>query len=249
MREYGVSVADKTSKDRVDVYFTPMTYVDWCTYNTSTESYDNASIRYLFKKYVRSAVLKKSEGDTVELGTVQLCALSPSVLKEIVDKMILKAGFSAIDEFVTLLNQLERNASTLPGAYDLFIYLNTSIDVYVSFLEKTMYERAAFIATLEKVTAISVKDRFDLSLEVGCDLDLITPPTSYRPKSKGKAVTSLRDKFNGTDVSEEQIEAFEESSRSLRDELRRGRSQQKRQSFDWTKDNQELETFSNDPGM
>ena len=248
MKEYGISVTDKASGSKVEVYFAPMCYADWNVYNGSVESYDTASLRYIFQKYITRAHLVSSS-EVKEVTSLELCDLAPSVVKEIMDKMLTKAGFSSTESFVSLLNNLERNASTLTGAYDLFIYLHTNYDMYVGMLDKNVFERAMLISALEKITGIEVSYRFDMSLKTGADLDLVTPPAAYRPKSKGRPTSNIRENLAGKDLSEEQLEAIDSSSRSLQEELRRGQSQGKRKFFNWNEDNQDFEHFNTEPGV
>ena len=258
MKEYGVSVTDKTTGEKIEIFFSPMSYSDWSVYSKSSDLYDKPAARYIAKRYVSLANRVSKDGIKTAIDVSSIPDLPPAVTKEIIDKMVLKAGFGDISETDSVLDALENMASTIVGAYDLFIYIHTNIETYLVMKDKNFYERLSLVASLQRLTGISVKERFSDSIRFGTDLDLVTPPSNYRPKKNGKPISPLRESADaensqqyresntsiveGTDLDSTQQEAINNAKMSLREALAQGRRNPKKY-FDWNKDNTEFSSF------
>ena len=259
MNQFGIVLSNKSSKEefKVFIYFKPMDYFDWSLFIDSPEMYEKSSIRYLADKYIVSAT--KTEGDvTTSLTSVDISSLPIPICKEFVDKLVEKSGFANTEYFDSLLERSKTISSTIVGAYDLFIYLHAGIDVYLKMLKCTVAERAQFVAVLERLTGITVKERFNIAVEAQADLDLTSPAGKYRPMKNGRAATGLRqnrepqhdfqpssEKPDASSLDSLLNHSRNELSRALQEGMMNGR----RKDFDWMHDNKELSRLDNDPGM
>jgi hypothetical protein len=260
MQEFGIKVSDSTGKQMI-LYFLPMSYLDWLKYSPTgvLHSSDPAVARYLVRNYITRAyyvsITQDGKTEHAELTTEEILDTSTGVVSKILESMFDKAGFSPDEEYVRLIEKMETSSRTITGSYDYFLFIHGGIDLYLRAIEMDAVTRAQIIMLMEKATGVSVKKRFDDSIEYKVPLDLQSDNSKY----EGRMRTDMRrgiihkEKRKGTipdgtqevaeSVPPDTKEMIERSRAALETELSAARSGGKKRAFDWSRDEAAITGF------
>lgn len=259
MKEFGLEV--KIKDKIIQVYFLPMSYLDWIKYSRDdgTIDPDPPVVRYILYTYVTRAYIVENT-TTTDLEVSDLLLMGTAITNSVLRSLSEKSLFSDNEKYANILVKLEERTRTLQGSYDYFIFINGGIDLYLRVLELDALNRAQVIAMLEKATGICVSDRFEHSISLDIPLDMITPTDKYtnqlqRDMKQGKIekndkIINYRQKGNIPVPDKKPVDTSDlhaASRNALARELENARRNkaQKARYFNWHEDQADISRFDN----
>lgn len=251
MQIHGTAVT--IGQTKYTILFTSLSYRDWIYYLNSDQLYTPAALRYLFKTYVTEITSETIDASSPDMSDKQfidadilLHMMKPAHIQQILDLLMSKSGYASPEAFDTQLAAAGDSFRTHYGLYDLFLFLNLSLDEYLTLLDAPADTRTRIIAALQIKRGLTVKARVDdaeKNREHGIALDLVNSDAVYEENIKQLGYSRVGEtpqKRRLPPEAEAVIQqthgnAFDEATRQLQEKLRRDK-QAPRKTFDWRND-------------
>jgi hypothetical protein len=246
VREYGISISDTTG-EKIKVYFTLMTYIDWKSCYPLDIRYTLPSTRYLIQKYV-SRAYKTVDDIDIDITYNDILALPPTPINTIVDAVIDKAQFGSVDSIKEQIEEAEKQGMTLVGLYDRFILIHGGLEMYLTMLDQNALVRSNIISALEAMSEVSVYKRFNDAITQDIPVDIITSKDKYdnmmRRRNKGQHVpdpklsTRHTPGMDNEDKPANMDELVKMSREALSEQLQTDKNSRnnRKAAFDWMRD-------------
>lgn len=250
MRIYGIKLKRSDgANDSIKVFYTPMNFIDWKTYNPATIRYDVSAVRYIISTYVKEYLINDDPRDINEILNLDVAKQ-----KYIIDMIFSNSIFGNGDKFRSLIDESITQSKTLDGCYDYFLYIHLDINTYLTMLEQDAETRAHIIGILEQRRNINVKNRFESAIENNMPVDLTSTEEEYKKimkqyKRTGRMVPPTVLKSPVSDKLPENMKAMAAESRELLAAQLRGEAPaaaKEKRAFNWQDDELNFNTLNRD---